>query len=208
MAVGDTVSAGSATKDIEIIGVQAFEVTGTLTSSQVTSVKVGYPANVSVDGLNSTIAGTVSQVGPVQSGTSGYSNPVVVALPTTVTGLFSGSTANLTIITGHVADALAVPTSAVTTTGTRTDVIVLSASGVPTAKKVTIGMVGGVYTQITSGLKDGQSVVLADLAEPVPSSNTSTIGGFGGGGFGGAGGFARFGGGGAGQVNIKVAPGG
>ena len=41
-------------------------------------------------------------------------------------------------------------------------------------------MVGDTYTQVLSGLTPGQSVVLADYAEPVPSSNTDTFGGFGG----------------------------
>ena len=35
-------------------------------------------------------------------------------------------------------------------------------------------MVGDEYTQVLSGLTPGQSVVLADYAEPVPSSNTNT----------------------------------
>jgi HlyD family secretion protein len=60
-------------------------------------------------------------------------------------------------------------------------------------------MVGDEYTQVLSGLSKGQSVVLADYAEAVPSSNTETNtfgglgglggggGGFGGGGFGGGG---------------------
>jgi uncharacterized membrane protein len=60
-------------------------------------------------------------------------------------------------------------------------------------------MVGDTYTQVLSGLTPGQSVVLADYAEPVPSSNTSTLGGFGGGGFGGGG----FGGGGGGAFRIQ-----
>jgi hypothetical protein len=44
-------------------------------------------------------------------------------------------------------------------------------------------------------------VVLADYAEPVPSSNTSTLGGFGGGGFGGGG----FGGAGAFRIGRTTA---
>ena len=77
---------------IVIIGTQSFEVTGTLSSSQVPSVKVGRPAGVQVDGVDGTIEGTVSQVGPVQSGTSGYTYPVVVALPSSARGCSPGST--------------------------------------------------------------------------------------------------------------------
>jgi hypothetical protein len=78
-------------------------------------------------------------------------------------------------------------------------------------KPIKVGMVGAIYTQVLSGLKLGDSVVLADYAEPVPASNSTTVGGFGGGGgFGGAagglggggftggGGGGRFAGGGAG----------
>ena len=195
--VGDTVSANSSTDVIVIIGTQSFEVAGTLSSSQVPSVKVGDAAGVQVDGIDGTIDGTVSQVGPVQSGTSGYTYPVVVALPTSATGLFAGSTANVVIATGSVANVVAVPTSAVQSLESRSYVEMLS-NGTLTRKVIKVGMVGDTYTQVLSGLTVGQSVVLADYAEPVPSSNTDTLGGFGGGGFGGGGfGGGGFGGGGA-----------
>ena len=69
-----------------------------------------------------------------------------------------------------------------------------------TRKFIKIGMVGDTYTQVLSGLSPGQSVVLADYAEAVPSSNTDStdlgnaLGG-GGGGFGGFGGAGFFSGG-------------
>jgi multidrug efflux pump subunit AcrA (membrane-fusion protein) len=192
ISVGATVSANSSTDAIVIIGTQAFETTATLTSSQVTSVKVGDTANVLVDGATTTIAGTVSQVGPVQSSDGTYSYPLVVSLPTSATGLFTGSTASISVITSQAKNVLAVPTSAVTTNGTRQYVLVLS-DGTLTEKTIKAGLVGYTYTQVISGLKEGDSVVLADYAEPVPTSNTATTGGFGG--FGGAGGI----GGGAGR---------
>ena len=205
---GDTVSADSSTEVIEIIGTQSFEVVGTLSSTQVPSVKVGDRAGVQVDGVDGTIDGTVSQVGPVQSTGSGYTYPLVVALPSSVTGLFSGSTATLVIATGSVANAVAVPTSAVQSVGSRSFVTVLS-NGTLTRKLVKVGMVGDTYTQVLSGLAPGQSVVLADYSEAVPSSNTNTFGGLngfnGGGGFGG-GAFRQriFGGGGGGLGNASL----
>ena len=207
LASGDTVSAHSSTGNIVIIGTHSYEVTGTLSSSQVTSVKVGYTASVSVDGTTGIVTGTVSQVGPVQSDSSGYSYPVVVVLPSSVSGLYTGSTAAVSITTSSAVDALAIPTSAVTTVGTRSTVLEMSA-GTPVRKVVKVGLVGNVYTQVTSGLKAGDTVVLADLSTPVPaSSNTTTIGGFGGGGFGGAGG-GRFTGGGGGRFTVGGAGGG
>ena len=91
---------------------------------------------------------------------------------------------------------------------------ILLDKGILTRKVIKIGMVGDTYTQVVSGLRDGESVVLADYSQAVPSSNTDLttalgggttgfggFGGFGGGagGFaGGAGGFTRTAGGGAG----------
>jgi len=187
ITVGDTVSANSSTEVIVIIGTESFEVTGTLSSSQVPTVKVGDAAGVEVDGVDGDIAGTVSQVGPVQSSEGSYTYPVVIGLPTSATGLFTGSTANLDIATGEVRNVVAVPTSAVQTLATRSYVETLT-NGMPTRKVIKIGMVGNTYTQVLSGLTPGESVVLADYAEAVPSSNTDTLGGaggFGGGGFGG-----------------------
>jgi multidrug efflux pump subunit AcrA (membrane-fusion protein) len=204
ITTGETVSADSSTDIVTIIGTKSYEVQATLDSSQVPSVKVGQSASVEVDGVNGTLSGTVSQVGPVQSGDSGYDYPVIVALPSSAAGiLFTGSTANVNISTGAVSNVVAVPTSAVQTLGSRSYVLEL-AKGELTEKVVKIGMVGDTYTQVLSGLMPGQSVVLADYAEAVPSSNTDTVGGVGsflngggagGGFFGGAGGFVGGGGG-------------
>ncbi len=194
IAAGDTVSADSSTDIVTIIGTKSYEVEGTLDSSQVPSVKVGQSATVQVDGANGSLDGTVSQVGPVQSSDGDYTYPVVVDLPATNDTLFTGSTANLVIDTGSVSNVVAVPTSAVETAGTRTYVLEFD-KGVLTRKVIKVGMVGDTYTQVVSGLSSGQSVVLADYAEAVPSSNTDLTNALGGGGgFGGAGSF--FGGGG------------
>jgi len=192
LGVGDTVGADSSTAAVVIIGTQSFEATAALTSAQVNAVKVGDTADVLVDGTTKTITGTVSQVGPVQSSDGSYAYPVVVDLPTSATGLFTGSTANISIITSAVKDVLAVPTSAVNTDRGRSYVLMLS-SGIPVEKVVKVGLVGYTYTQVISGLKEGDSVVMADYSEAVPSSSASTVGGFGG-----FGGVARFGAGGGG----------
>lgn len=194
ITAGETVSGDSSTDIITIIGTKSYEVQATLDSSQIPLVKVGQSATAEVDGVDGTIDGTVSQVGPVQSTSSGYTYPVIVALPTSASGLFSGSTANVNISTGSVSNVVAVPTSAVQTLETRSYVTEIE-KGQLTRKVIKIGMVGDVYTQVDSGLSPGQSVVLVDYADPVPSSNTNTTTGIGGllGGGGGAGAF--FGGG-------------
>jgi hypothetical protein len=88
---------------------------------------------------------------------------------------------------------VAVPTSAVTVEGGRATVTVLE-DGKPSDVTVQTGAVGEVWTEITDGLAIGQTVVLADLDAPLPTSATDTqiTGGFGG--PGGVGGFGGFGG--------------
>ncbi len=203
IAAGSTVSADSSTDIITIIGTKSYEVEGTLDSSQVPSVKVGQSAAVQVDGTNGSVDGTVSQVGPVQSSDGEYSYPVVVDLPTSSDTLFTGSTANVVIDTGSVSNVVAVPTSAVETVGTRSFVLTFD-KGVLTRKVVKVGMVGDTYTQVVAGLHDGQSVVLADYAEAVPSSNTDLTNALGGGGGFGGGAFPGGFGGGAGTFRQRI----
>jgi trimeric autotransporter adhesin len=197
IATGETVTAGSSTAVITVVGTKSFEVTGTLSTSEVPSVKVGDKSTVAVDGVNGSIKGTVAQVGPPASSTDGYDYPVVVVLPTTATELFAGSSANVVIETAAVANVLAVPTSAVQTSGKHSYIDVLAA-GVERRQPVKVGMIGDVYTQVLSGLTRGETVILANYAEAVPSSNVDTLS-TGGGTFGGAGtGGSTFAGAGAG----------
>jgi hypothetical protein len=108
---------------------------------------------VTVDGETTALAGTVAQVGPVQSGSSGYTYPTIIALPATSQGLHSGSTANVSITTGEASNVLAVPTSAVTTQGTNSYVLVLS-SGTTKQKQIKVGIVGDIYTQVTPDFRE------------------------------------------------------
>jgi trimeric autotransporter adhesin len=97
---------------------------------------------------------------------------VIIGFTPPPTDLGIGSTASVTIVTGSVSAVLAVPTSAVTTAGTRHTVAVPSDDS---TKEVTVevGVVGDQWTQITSGLTLGQAVVLANLDDPLPGSATT-----------------------------------
>src|SRR5262249_30808981 len=121
---------------------------------------------------------------PTASGSSGSAAyPVTIGLDAGGGQLFAGSGAAVTIVTGRATDALAVPTSAGHTTRTRQFVSVLR-DHTSTTIPVTVGAVGPTLTEITSGMLEGDQVVLADLSTPLPTSNP-TLRGPGGGGFGG-----------------------
>jgi hypothetical protein len=82
-----------------------------------------------------------------------------------------GSTGSATIVTASVVSAVAVPTSAVTTSGDAHTVTLFDGATTSTAT-VQVGAVGATWTQITGGLTPGQRVVLADDDQPLPSSAT------------------------------------
>jgi len=104
--------------------------------------------------------------------------PVTVTLDDPPAGVRLGASATVSITTGQADSTLLVTSSAVTTVGQRHTVTVLR-GGQQSVVPVEVGLVGDNGTQIMSGLSAGDTVVL-------PSSSTTTGGGFPG--FGGVGG--------------------
>ncbi|MGN6723649.1 MAG: efflux RND transporter periplasmic adaptor subunit, partial [Marmoricola sp.] len=198
VGVSKGTSASTSSTAVTLVGRGTSNVVVSVPLAQIANLKVSQKARVVVSGSSSPVDAVVSNVGILastsSSGTTTY--PVTVTL-TGASPALQGIGASVTIVTGSASDALTVPSSAITTTGTRTTVAVYSAGKVTTTA-VTVGVMGSTTASITSGLKAGQQVVLADLNASIPSSSTSGNGlrGFGngglGGGLGGGGGLTRF----------------
>ena len=162
-------------------------------------------AIITPDTTGKPVDGTVSSIGIVGTTTTAGSTtyPVDISVgDSTGLTLISGADASIGIVIDKAENVTTVPTSAVSTIGT-TKLISTYANGKVTTTRVTVGTVGDILTQVTSGVKVGDQVVLANLKTPLPtSSGSTTTGGLGGalsGTTGGAGsGAARFGGGGFG----------
>ncbi len=176
LAVGDSVTAGSTTANVVVVGPGGFEATTLVSVDDVTDVKVGQAAILLPDGSKRPLAGTVSSISlapdPAASTTS---YRVVIGLTDSDTTLSNGSTGSLAIVTQSSRAGLAVPTSAITSTGNRHTVTVLD-GGTTERVAVEVGVVGETWTEIASGLKAGQQVVLADISEPLPGSATESSG--------------------------------
>ncbi|MGH9056043.1 MAG: efflux RND transporter periplasmic adaptor subunit [Acidimicrobiales bacterium] len=170
---GQMVGAGSS-DGVTIVDTSSFEVTSSLTSSQVPSVAVGDDVEVTVDGLSATLTGRVTQVGPVEQSSDNYVYPVEISVdPPAGQDLRPGSAAQAQIVIGQASHALAVPTSAVHTTGVGDSYVIVIEGGKEAQKRVRVGVVSLGWTQVTSGLQPGDKVVLADLSESLPSSSTN-----------------------------------
>ena len=210
LTTGETVPAGSPTGTPQVVVIGSgtdYEVTTSVPVTSVAHVAVGQPALVTPDSSSSVLDGTVTGVGVLgTASTTTTTYPVTIALQSTDLGSFSGADASVAIVTRRSIGVTTVPTSAVTTVGTRHRVLVVD-GGTTRSVPVTIGTVGAQRTQILTGVTDGQVVALAVMSAPVPTSSTTTRGGLAGlsgaGGLGGAGGFS-----GAGRLGGAGGPGG
>ncbi len=177
IAPGGSVSAGSSSSAPSIVVVgngTQYQAVADVPVTHLAQVAVGQQAVVTPDVTDTALRGTVAAIGVL--GTSSGSSttyPVTIALDSPDLGGYSGAAANISIVTHRAVGVTTVPTSAVRTVGSVHLVTVLD-HGVARPVRVTVGTVGDLRSQITSGLHDGEVVTLADLAQPVPSSSTTT----------------------------------
>jgi multidrug efflux pump subunit AcrA (membrane-fusion protein) len=174
LEVGAAVTSASATDNVVIVGAGGYEATALVSVDDLPGVAVGQEAAIVPDGTDTKIKGRVVSIGvtgDTMSGTTTY--PVVIGINSAGTALHNGSIAAASIVTGASNAALAVPTSAVSTAGTRHTVQALD-GGQSKTVTVEIGAMGPTWTEIKRGLVAGQKVVLADMNQPLPSSATDT----------------------------------
>jgi macrolide-specific efflux system membrane fusion protein len=182
----------------------SFVVDVDATTSQIGQLQAGEQAQITPTGTSTVAYGIVSGISKLGTTSSGVTTfPVTIAVTGSPAGLYSGASADVSIVVSEAANVLVVPTTAVHTVGTGSFVYLLK-NGKEVPQPVTTGATSGTYTQIKSGLHAGQEVVIASLSSRISSGTSGTgatgrgFGGLGGGGFGGGGfGGGGFGGGGA-----------
>jgi multidrug efflux pump subunit AcrA (membrane-fusion protein) len=162
--------------------------------ADITKLKVGQAASVTVSAVGTSVPGVLTAIVPAASGSSGNSSVVTYAVTVTLTTppatVLAGMTAQITVITASVDNALRVPATALQGSAAGGySVQVVDGSGSPTATAVQVGLITSSYVQITGGLSAGETVVTGTVS--ARSGITGTSGGgnittlTGGGGFGG-----------------------
>ena len=160
--------------------------------ADISKLKVGQPATVSVNGPAVSVAGAITQIVPSTT-SSGSSSVVTYAVTVTLTAppdtVLAGMSATVTVTTASVDNVLRVPTSAINGSDTAGySVQVLNADGSVATKTVQIGLVTTAQTQITAGLGAGDTVVTGTVSTRSNTTTTSgansLTGGLPGGGFG------------------------
>jgi multidrug efflux pump subunit AcrA (membrane-fusion protein) len=154
-----------------------MNVTATIAEADIGALKVGQDAEVTLSASDETMTGTVSAVSPEGTTTSNVVQyPVTVSVTDPPAAARLGASVSVTITTGSAEDVLLLPTSAITTTGTRSTVTLVK-NGVTTPTVIETGLEGSSTTEIKSGLAAGDVVQI-----PTTTTTTTTgIPGFGGG---------------------------
>ena len=174
-ANASTASAGSTSGQgfLSIANPSQLKVVADVAEADAANLQIGQKATVTFPATNNSATGTVTEIQPQSTVTNNVVLfPVEVSLDTAPDGVKTGSTANLDITKQTVSGVLQVPSAAVTTTGT-SHTVTVQRDGNTAVVPVQIGVTGATNTEITSGLTEGDVVVL-----PTPSTNTSPTGGF------------------------------
>lgn len=202
-------SSSTTSAQIVVVSTSSYSVSTTVDVTQVGQVKAGDQAVITPSGSTTAVYGTVSSVGLIATGTSGVSSfPVTIAVTGTPTGLYAGATATVSIVTQQLNNVTEVPTAALSYANGQATVTVVQ-GGKQITQPVTTGASASGFTQITSGVKTGQTIIERVVKFNAIGAAGNILGGtgaaggarggFGGGGFGGAGGgFGGAGGGAAG----------
>lgn len=159
-------SSASSSAAIVVIQTDAWVIEASVSSADLPQVKPDLQVQIVPTGSTTTVFGTVSSVGVIATTSSGVASfPVTVAVTGNPSGLFAGATAAVNIVVKEVADALVVPTGAITTADGKT-VVTKVQDGQQVTTAVTIGMVQGTLTQIVTGLAEGDEVLVTRSAGP------------------------------------------
>jgi HlyD family secretion protein len=186
---GESVTAGGSTYAMVVYTPGAYEITGTVSDSQVNLVAQGQTVQVTPAGSTQAVLGKISAISPAATISSGVATFGVTAqLSDTSNSIKPGVSATASIVVNQVVHVLTVPTSAVHTTATGTTVQIL-VNGAPQSVPVEVGASDPTRTEIVAGLQLNQVVVIAVVTSSVPSSGAGTV--LGGGGTRGGGGAVR-----------------
>ncbi|MHB1006631.1 MAG: efflux RND transporter periplasmic adaptor subunit [Chloroflexota bacterium] len=164
--------AGSGTAVVTLVDPKAIRIDATVDETDVAKVAVGKTAQITFDAIASqTFAGSVIAVAPtasVQQGVVSYLVSLKVD-PKTYT-LPNGITANVSIVVESRSDVLIVPSRAIRTVNRARVVDVQKPDGTTETRQVQVGLTGDQtqMTEITSGLSEGEKVVVAGTTAAAP----------------------------------------
>jgi membrane fusion protein, macrolide-specific efflux system len=157
---GGSSSPASSSPSITVVS-DTDVVNASVDASVVDEVKAGDSAVITPEGGGATVSGTVASVGLTASTSTGVAMfPVVVDVTGSTSGLYAGASASVSVVYQQVPDALVVPAAAVQPGPGGDSTVLVMSGGQQVSQRVTTGITSGGLTQITSGLSQGEQVVV------------------------------------------------
>ncbi|MBT8228321.1 MAG: HlyD family efflux transporter periplasmic adaptor subunit [Dactylosporangium sp.] len=159
--IGSTVSQSSA-GFIVLAGTNDVAVAAEFTEAEVARIAIGQSARITLPNLpNQEFTGTVFQIDPAGTISSELVRyPAVIAFDEIPDILLFGQTANAAVITESAAEVLYVPATAVSDRNGSTGTVTVRVRSRDERRTVRIGLRGDVYTEIQSGLAEGDEVLV------------------------------------------------
>jgi RND family efflux transporter MFP subunit len=160
---GDTLATGGSTSPLTITDPDTYQATITLAESDISTVETGQKAVLTFDALpDLTLSGKVTRIDTAGTNNSGVVSYTVIITPDVMdSSVKGGMTVSVNIITDVAADVLAVPSSAVKSNSDGSKYVQILQNGQPVNVTVETGMSSDSYTEITSGLTEGQEIITA-----------------------------------------------
>jgi HlyD family secretion protein len=160
--VGANPARPGGTQFLVLDNIDAFQVVVPFNESDAATIQPNQKVNVSVDAVpDVTLDGTVLSVAPTGTAISGVvTYYVTIVVIKSDPRILDGQTVRATVVTEELDNVLTVPNAAVRQENGRPTVTVVEPDGTQKAVPFEAGKVGADRTQVLSGLREGQQVLL------------------------------------------------
>jgi len=160
---GDEVSPG--TTLAKVSDYDSFQLTIEVDELEIGSVKIGQSAEIDVDAVpDKDISGEVASISSTPSVTDGAAAYPVKIVVLAHEGLMEGMSASAEVEVDRRTDVIVVPSEAVVTADGQSTVQVVTEEGLE-VREVKTGLSDGTHTEIISGIKEGEEVILAHIGD-------------------------------------------
>jgi multidrug efflux pump subunit AcrA (membrane-fusion protein) len=174
-ATGEESGGGSSESFIVLAQLQRLKMEVSFSEADIGKVREGQTATVAIDSMEGTeLAGKVTKVSvlPSEGSSSVVEYPATILLTQSAKGLRAGMSASAEVVVEQVKNALTVPSEAISQAAGGKSVTV-EEDGKEVTKTVTTGLVGDETTEVVSGVKSGQTLVLPEATVATASEGSS-----------------------------------
>ncbi|GAA3279618.1 efflux RND transporter periplasmic adaptor subunit [Dactylosporangium vinaceum] len=189
-------SSSGASGFVQLADLTKLQINASFAEADATKLKAGQTAGITWSALSGTRAtGKVATISPTATTSNNVNSyAVTISLDSLPEGVRLGQSTTAVVTIAEAANVLRIPSTALRTAGGQRTVQV-SVNGVTEERQVEVGITGGGFVEVKSGLQAGEQVVITTTTTNSTTGTNNQFPGGGGGFTGGGGGFTGGGGG-------------